>query len=182
MDASPSASTHATSISSCARQMRPSRSACSSTESHRATATGSTSTSRATERSPTRGSTSWFASEGESPTAPSRSPSRLPALRPTCSRSASPLRQTEDRRLAPSAGTSEGVSLEDITKEHIAKHIDQAAVPFAAADNSGRLHSIVLASGGAAFPLQLGGILNDWVVARDVEGLRNVDAREIVSA
>ena len=37
---------------------RPCRSACSSTESHRATLTGSTSTSRATERSPNRGSIS----------------------------------------------------------------------------------------------------------------------------
>jgi pimeloyl-ACP methyl ester carboxylesterase len=53
---------------------------------------------------------------------------------------------------------------------------------FAAADNPGRLRSIVLGSGGASFPLELGGILNDWVVAPDVEGYRAADPREIVSA
>jgi pimeloyl-ACP methyl ester carboxylesterase len=59
--------------------------------------------------------------------------------------------------------------------------IGTGALLFAAADNPGRLRSIVLGSGGAAFPLQLGGVLNDWVVAPDVEGYRNVDSRDIVS-
>jgi pimeloyl-ACP methyl ester carboxylesterase len=36
-------------------------------------------------------------------------------------------------------------------------------------------------SGGASFPLELGGILNDWVVAPDLDGYRQVDPRAIVS-
>jgi pimeloyl-ACP methyl ester carboxylesterase len=60
--------------------------------------------------------------------------------------------------------------------------IGTGALLFAAVDNPGRLRSIVLGSGGASFPLELGGILNDWVVAPDVEGYRAIDPREIVSA
>jgi pimeloyl-ACP methyl ester carboxylesterase len=60
--------------------------------------------------------------------------------------------------------------------------IGTGALLFAAADNPGRLRSIVLGSGGASFPLELGGILNDWVVAPDVEGYRAADPRAIVSA
>jgi pimeloyl-ACP methyl ester carboxylesterase len=59
--------------------------------------------------------------------------------------------------------------------------IGTGALLFAAADHPGRLRSIVLGSGGASFPLELGGILNDWVVAPDVEGYRAIDPRQIVS-
>ena len=59
--------------------------------------------------------------------------------------------------------------------------IGTGALLFAAADNAGRLRSIVVGSGGASFPLELGGILNDWVAAPDVEGYRSVDPRQIVS-
>jgi pimeloyl-ACP methyl ester carboxylesterase len=38
--------------------------------------------------------------------------------------------------------------------------IGTGALLFAAADNAGRLRSIVLGSGGASYPLELGGILN----------------------
>ncbi|WP_433561005.1 alpha/beta fold hydrolase [Nocardia sp. CA-151230] len=58
--------------------------------------------------------------------------------------------------------------------------IGTGALLFAAADHPGRLRSIVVGSGGASFPLELGGILNDWVVAPDVEGFRSVDPRVIV--
>jgi pimeloyl-ACP methyl ester carboxylesterase len=58
--------------------------------------------------------------------------------------------------------------------------IGTGALLFAAADNPGRLRSIVLGSGGASFPLELGGILNDWVTAPDVDGYRAVDPRLIV--
>ena len=60
--------------------------------------------------------------------------------------------------------------------------IGTAALLFAAADNPGRLRSIVIGSGGASFPLELGGILNDWVTAPDVDGYRAIDPREIVTA
>jgi pimeloyl-ACP methyl ester carboxylesterase len=59
--------------------------------------------------------------------------------------------------------------------------IGTGALLFAAASHPGRLRSIVLGSGGAAFPLQLGGILNDWVMAPDVEAYRKADPREIVT-
>jgi pimeloyl-ACP methyl ester carboxylesterase len=59
--------------------------------------------------------------------------------------------------------------------------IGTGALLFAAADHPGRLRSIVVGSGGASFPLELGGILNDWVVAPDLAGLRSVDPRVIVS-
>src|SRR6187551_1496988 len=59
--------------------------------------------------------------------------------------------------------------------------IGTGALLFAAADHPGRLRSLVVGSGGASFPLELGGILNDWVVAPDVEGYRAVDPRQIVS-
>jgi len=60
--------------------------------------------------------------------------------------------------------------------------IGTGALLFSAADNPGRLRSLVVGSGGASFPLELGGILNDWVVAPDVDGYRAVDPRDIVSA
>jgi pimeloyl-ACP methyl ester carboxylesterase len=59
--------------------------------------------------------------------------------------------------------------------------IGTGALLFAAADNPGRLRSLVVGSGGASFPLELGGILNDWVAAENVEGYRAVDPRQIVS-
>ena len=59
--------------------------------------------------------------------------------------------------------------------------VGTGAVLFAAADHPGRLRSLVVGSGGASFPLELGGILNDWVVAPDVEGYRKADPRAIVS-
>ena len=59
--------------------------------------------------------------------------------------------------------------------------VGTGALLFAAADNPGRLRSIVVGSGGASFPLELGGILNDWVVAPNLDALRSIDARVIVS-
>ena len=41
--------------------------------------------------------------------------------------------------------------------------------------------SIVVGSGGASYPLQLGGKLQDWVTARDLDALRKVDGRQIVA-
>src|SRR6202022_2626280 len=39
----------------------------------------------------------------------------------------------------------------------------------------------VVGSGGGAFPLQLGGVLRDWVEAPDLEGYRRADPRQIVA-
>jgi pimeloyl-ACP methyl ester carboxylesterase len=52
---------------------------------------------------------------------------------------------------------------------------------FAAALYPGRLRSLVVGSGGAAFPLQLGSRLKDWVDAPDLEQYRNADPRQIVA-
>jgi pimeloyl-ACP methyl ester carboxylesterase len=93
--------------------------------------------------------------------------------------------ERRDSLLAPRAMGEFIVGLADeFGLEHphaVGPDIGTAALLFAAADNPGRLRSIVLGSGGASFPLELGGILNDWVVAPDVEGYRGADPRQIVS-
>jgi pimeloyl-ACP methyl ester carboxylesterase len=59
--------------------------------------------------------------------------------------------------------------------------IATGAVLFAAALHPERLRSLVVGSGGAAFPLQLGSRLKDWVQAPDLEQYRNADPRQIVA-
>jgi pimeloyl-ACP methyl ester carboxylesterase len=59
--------------------------------------------------------------------------------------------------------------------------IGTGASLFAAALHPGRLRSLVVGSGGSAFPLQLGSRLKDWVEAPDLEVYRNADPREIVA-
>jgi pimeloyl-ACP methyl ester carboxylesterase len=60
--------------------------------------------------------------------------------------------------------------------------IGTGAALFAAASDPGRLRSLVVGSGGSAFPLQLGGVLKDWVECADLDGYRSADPREIVGA
>ena len=62
----------------------------------------------------------------------------------------------------------------------IGPDIGTGAALFAAALYPGRLRSLVVGSGGAAFPLQLGGVLKDWVEAPDLEAYRHVDPRQLV--
>jgi pimeloyl-ACP methyl ester carboxylesterase len=59
--------------------------------------------------------------------------------------------------------------------------IGTAASLFAAGLYPRRLRSLVVGSGGAAFPLQLGSRLKDWVEAPDLEQYRNADPRQIVA-
>jgi pimeloyl-ACP methyl ester carboxylesterase len=59
--------------------------------------------------------------------------------------------------------------------------IGTAAALFAAAQYPRRLRSLVVGSGGAAVPLQLGSALKDWVEAPDLEGYRRADPRQIVA-
>ena len=59
--------------------------------------------------------------------------------------------------------------------------IGTGASLFAAALHPGRLRSVVVGSGGAAFPLQLRGVLRDWVEAPDLERYRGADPRQIVA-
>jgi pimeloyl-ACP methyl ester carboxylesterase len=60
--------------------------------------------------------------------------------------------------------------------------VGTAAALFAAARFPGRLRSLVIGTGGAAFPLQLGGVLKEWVEAPDLEPYRRIDGRQIVTA
>jgi pimeloyl-ACP methyl ester carboxylesterase len=53
---------------------------------------------------------------------------------------------------------------------------------FAAALYPGRLRSLVVGTGGTAVPLQLGGVLKEWVEAPDLEPYRKIDGRQIVTA
>ncbi|MCW2663955.1 MAG: Alpha/beta hydrolase fold protein [Mycobacterium sp.] len=63
----------------------------------------------------------------------------------------------------------------------IGPDIGTSAALFAAALYPGRLRSLIVGSGGAAFPLQLGGVLKDWVEAPDLEAYRHVDPRQMVA-
>jgi pimeloyl-ACP methyl ester carboxylesterase len=53
---------------------------------------------------------------------------------------------------------------------------------FAAALFPGRFRSLAVGTGGAAVPLQLGGVLKEWVEAPSIEPYRKIDGREIVRA
>jgi len=69
----------------------------------------------------------------------------------------------------------------ELGKPHIVgPDVGTGAALFAAALDPGRLRSLVVGSGGAAYPLQLGGVLKDWVEAPDVEAYRSADPRQIV--
>jgi pimeloyl-ACP methyl ester carboxylesterase len=93
--------------------------------------------------------------------------------------------ERRDALLAPRAmgefiiRIADGFGLEN--PHTVGPDIGTGALLFAAASHPGRLRSIVIGSGGAAFPLQLGGILKDWVEAPDVEGYRTANPREIVA-
>ena len=58
--------------------------------------------------------------------------------------------------------------------------IGTSASLFAAATFPGRFRSLTIGSGGSAVPLQLGGVLKDWVEAPDLEAYRSADPRQIV--
>jgi pimeloyl-ACP methyl ester carboxylesterase len=60
--------------------------------------------------------------------------------------------------------------------------IGTSSALFAAAAQPGRFRSIVVGSGGAAVPLQLTGVLKEWVEAPDLGPYRQVDSALIVNA
>jgi pimeloyl-ACP methyl ester carboxylesterase len=94
--------------------------------------------------------------------------------------------QRSDALLSPRAMGEFVVVLADafgLENPHvIGPDIGTGASLFAAALYPGRFCSLVVGSGGAAFPLQLGGVLKDWVEAPDLEGFRSADPRQIVGA
>jgi len=64
----------------------------------------------------------------------------------------------------------------------IGPDIGTAAGLFAAASHPGRLRSLVVGSGGAAVPLQLGRALKGWVETPGLETFRGADPRQIVAS
>jgi pimeloyl-ACP methyl ester carboxylesterase len=94
--------------------------------------------------------------------------------------------QRSDALLSPRAMGEFVVRIADafgLEQPHVvAPDTGTAASLFAAALHPGRLRSLVVGSGGTAVPLQLGGVLKDWVEARDLEAYRSADPRELVAA
>jgi pimeloyl-ACP methyl ester carboxylesterase len=64
----------------------------------------------------------------------------------------------------------------------IGPDIGTAAALFAAALHQGRLRSLVVGSGGAAVPLQLGSMLKVWVESTDLGPFSSADPRQIVAS
>jgi pimeloyl-ACP methyl ester carboxylesterase len=64
----------------------------------------------------------------------------------------------------------------------IAPGTGTAAALFAAARHPGRLRSLLVGSGAAAVPLQLGGMVKDIIEAPDLDGFRRGDPRQLVNA
>ncbi|BBZ39410.1 alpha/beta fold hydrolase [Mycobacterium conspicuum] len=58
--------------------------------------------------------------------------------------------------------------------------IGTSSVLFAAATEPGRFRSVVVGSGGAAVPLDVSGVLKDWVEASDLQPYREIGGRKIV--
>ncbi|MEA2534297.1 MAG: hypothetical protein QOJ93_2108 [Actinomycetota bacterium] len=93
--------------------------------------------------------------------------------------------QRRDALLSPRAMGEFVIRLAEafgLEKPHVVgPDVGTGASLFAAALYPGRLRSLVVGSGGAAFPLQLGGVLRDWVEAPDLEAYRRADPRQIVA-
>ena len=64
----------------------------------------------------------------------------------------------------------------------VAPGIGTAATLFAAARHPGRLRSLVVGSGAAAVPLQVGGMVKDIIEAPDLGEFRSADPRQLVNA
>ena len=74
--------------------------------------------------------------------------------------------------------------LDEFELEHpraVGPDIGVGALLFAASSNPDRFESLVIGSGSAAAPLQLGDVLKQFVEAPDVEFLRNADSRDVIN-
>jgi pimeloyl-ACP methyl ester carboxylesterase len=93
--------------------------------------------------------------------------------------------QREDALLSPRAMGDFVIRVADafgLPNPHVVgPDIGTAAALFAAARHPGRLRSLVVGSGGAAVPLQLGSRLKDWVENPDLNSFRSADPRQIVT-
>jgi pimeloyl-ACP methyl ester carboxylesterase len=71
----------------------------------------------------------------------------------------------------------------DLGTPHIvAPDVGTSAALFAAAAYPERIASLIVGSGGAAVPIQLGGHLESWVLDPDFDKFRRMDARATVGA
>jgi len=71
----------------------------------------------------------------------------------------------------------------DLGTPHIvAPDVGTSAALFAAAAHPERIASVIVGSGGAAVPIQLGGNLASWVLDPDFDKFRRMDARATVGA
>ncbi|MBI0375693.1 MULTISPECIES: alpha/beta fold hydrolase [Streptomyces] len=70
-----------------------------------------------------------------------------------------------------------------LAKPHVVgPDIGTSAVLFAAAQHPDRFRSAVVGTGGAAVPLQLGGVLDEWVHAEDLAPYRALGPKDIMTA
>jgi pimeloyl-ACP methyl ester carboxylesterase len=94
--------------------------------------------------------------------------------------------QHSDSLLTPQAmGEFIVVAADAFGLEHphvVAPSIGTAAALFAAARHPGRLRSLVVGSGAAAVPLQVGGMVKDIIGAPDVDEIRSADPRQLMTA
>jgi pimeloyl-ACP methyl ester carboxylesterase len=71
----------------------------------------------------------------------------------------------------------------EIESPHVfAPDVGTSAALFAAGQNPGRVRSLIVGSGAASFPLQIGGGLKDLVEAPDLTPLAAMDPRDIVAS
>ena len=71
----------------------------------------------------------------------------------------------------------------DLDRPHIVgPDVGTSAALFAAAAHPERIASVIVGSGGAAVPIQLGGNLESWVLDPDFEKFRRMDPRAVVGA
>ncbi len=68
------------------------------------------------------------------------------------------------------------------TPHIVAPDVGTSAALFAAALHPGKLRSLVIGSGGTAYPLQVGGVLKDIIDAPDLEAFRAIDPRVTLGA
>ena len=94
--------------------------------------------------------------------------------------------ERRDALMSPRAMGEFVVRLADafgLEQPHIVGHdIGTSAALFAAVLHPGQLCSLVVGSGGAAVPLQLGGVLKEFVEAPDIEPYRRINGRQMVAA
>ena len=68
------------------------------------------------------------------------------------------------------------------TPHIVAPDVGTSAALFAAATHPERIASVIVGTGGAAVPIQLGEPLRSWVLDPDLEKYRRIDPRAIVAA